>query len=115
MAKSIRSKWKRKCRAIKRIRYGQKELEILKKTLGNEYQNENEAMAVTNLKDVSNTDVDNETHLPEPSKEHMDIDEIKNEFNTRTLRNKNGAYPVWLHPRKIRCSKKAKKRKAKGL
>lgn len=34
MAKSVRSKWKRKCRAIKRERYGAKELERLKKTLG---------------------------------------------------------------------------------
>lgn len=34
MAKSLRSKWKRKCRAIKRERYGAKELERLKKTLG---------------------------------------------------------------------------------
>lgn len=36
MAKSIRSKWKRKCRAIKRVRYGEKELERLKKTLAND-------------------------------------------------------------------------------
>lgn len=34
MAKSLRSKWRRKCRAVKRERYGKKELEILKKTLG---------------------------------------------------------------------------------
>lgn len=34
MAKSLRSKWKRKCRAIKRQRYAVKELERLKKTLG---------------------------------------------------------------------------------
>lgn len=34
MAKSLRSKWKRKCRAIKRERYAVKELDRLKKTLG---------------------------------------------------------------------------------
>lgn len=34
MAKSLRSKWRRKCRAIKRERYGVKELARLKKTLG---------------------------------------------------------------------------------
>lgn len=34
MGKSLRSKWKRKCRAIKRERYKVKELERLKKTLG---------------------------------------------------------------------------------
>lgn len=34
MAKSLRSKWRRKCRAVKRERYGEKELARLKKTLG---------------------------------------------------------------------------------
>lgn len=33
MAKSLRSKWRRKCRAVKRERYGAKELDRLKKTL----------------------------------------------------------------------------------
>jgi len=33
MAKSLRSKWKRKCRAVKRERYAVKELARLKKTL----------------------------------------------------------------------------------
>ncbi|CAI6346055.1 unnamed protein product [Macrosiphum euphorbiae] len=35
MAKSLRSKWRRKMRAIKRIRYGVKELDRLKKMLVN--------------------------------------------------------------------------------
>lgn len=35
MAKSIRSKWRRKMRAIKRIRYGVKELDRLKNMLVN--------------------------------------------------------------------------------
>lgn len=34
MAKSLRSKWRRKCRAVKRERYAVKELDRLKKTLG---------------------------------------------------------------------------------
>lgn len=34
MAKSLRSKWRRKCRAVKRERYAAKELVRLKKTLG---------------------------------------------------------------------------------
>lgn len=34
MAKSLRSKWRRKCRAVKREKYGVKELAQLKKTLG---------------------------------------------------------------------------------
>lgn len=50
MAKSIRSKWKRKCRAIKRERYGAKELERLKKTLGiNENTQDVEMSDISNI------------------------------------------------------------------
>ena len=35
MAKSLRSKWKRKMRAIKRVRYGEKENSVLEKMLKN--------------------------------------------------------------------------------
>ena len=35
MAKSLRSKWKRKTRAIKRIRYGEKEKAMFEKMLKN--------------------------------------------------------------------------------
>lgn len=42
MAKSLRSKWRRKCRAVKRIRYGEKELARLKKTLGIDENGSNE-------------------------------------------------------------------------
>ena len=35
MAKSLRSKWKRKMRAIKRVRYGEKENKVLEKMVHN--------------------------------------------------------------------------------
>ena len=35
MAKSLRSKWKRKMRAVKRVRYGEKENKVLEKILKN--------------------------------------------------------------------------------
>ena len=35
MAKSLRSKWKRKMKAIKRVRYGEKELKMLKEMVDN--------------------------------------------------------------------------------
>lgn len=33
MAKSLRSKWKRKMRAVKRVRYGEKEAKMLNKII----------------------------------------------------------------------------------
>lgn len=50
MAKSIRSKWKRKCRAVKRERYGAKELKMLKKTLGIDNTSQDaEMMEISNI------------------------------------------------------------------
>ncbi|XP_030756597.1 protein LLP homolog [Sitophilus oryzae] len=114
MAKSIRSKWKRKCRAVKRERYGAKELDRLKKTLANSTSTTTKKTAnvidietianVKNAKDIIESTTETDQNL-------MDIEEIKKEYNARTLRDKNGAYPIWLHPRKI---KKSKKKNNKG-
>lgn len=117
MAKSIRSKWKRKCRAVKRIRYGAKELDRLKKVLANDPLAKN---IITNVEqeqkegdNLSDSVINVELASTEPEQtSSMDIDEIKKEFNPRTLRDKNGAFPVWLHPRKIKSTKKNKKKKS---
>lgn len=56
MAKSLRSKWRRKCRAVKRERYQVKELERLKKTLGiveNSNQSDVQMDSVVNVVDVT--------------------------------------------------------------
>lgn len=53
MAKSIRSKWKRKCRAIKRERYAEKELARLKKTLGIENAPKDNAPKDVDMTDIS--------------------------------------------------------------
>ncbi|KAJ8915813.1 hypothetical protein NQ315_004625 [Exocentrus adspersus] len=119
MAKSIRSKWKRKCRAIKRERYGKKELERLKKTLGIDIdsgskdinmQEISNIATVTAAKDISKkTSTETDDIIGD-----MEMEEIKSRFNAKTLRDEHGAYPVWLHPRKIKkVSKKAKKAKTK--
>lgn len=52
MAKSLRSKWKRKCRAIKRERYAAKELDRLKKTLGID-ENAPKDVEMTNLEKIA--------------------------------------------------------------
>lgn len=49
MAKSLRSKWKRKMRAIKRERYSKKELTRLKKVLGIDKNGDIEMNNVENI------------------------------------------------------------------
>nr|CAI5831418.1 unnamed protein product [Callosobruchus analis] len=121
MAKSIRSKWKRKCRAIKRERYGKKELERLKKTLGivDEPGKSSDVPMKECEEIITFTTAEEIKKKREEPKDIMDVtemDDIQKKFNPKTLRNENGAYPVWLHPRKIKKSKakKQKSKKAKG-
>ncbi|CAH1978090.1 unnamed protein product [Acanthoscelides obtectus] len=121
MAKSIRSKWKRKCRAIKRERYGKKELERLKKTLG--IKDESGISKDIAMKDceqiITFTTAEEINKKQEEPKDIMDVselDDLKKKFNPKTLRNESGAYPVWVHPRKIKKGKgkKQKSKKNKG-
>lgn len=57
MAKSIRSKWKRKCRAIKRERYAEKELTRLKKTLGIENDNAPKDVDMTDISEIATGEI----------------------------------------------------------
>nr|CAH7756644.1 unnamed protein product [Callosobruchus chinensis] len=121
MAKSIRSKWKRKCRAVKRERYGKKELERLKKTLGivDEPGKSSDVPMKESEEIITFTTADEIKKKRDEPKDIMDVsemDDIQKKFNPKTLRNENGAYPVWLHPRKVKKGKgkKQKIKKAKG-
>lgn len=103
-------------RAIKRERYGKKELERLKKTLGivdsepsisdENMENISELVTMVTTEHIKRKKVTEEDNMD--IMDESEIDEIK-KFNPKTLRNKNGAYPVWLHPRKIKKTKKFKK------
>ncbi|CAG9856044.1 unnamed protein product [Phyllotreta striolata] len=124
MAKSLRSKWRRKMRAVKRERYSKKELVRLKKTLGIEDTAEASSSSKPDaeMSEIINFTTVEEIKQKRKEKEEKDImdestiEDIK-KFNPKTLRNENGAYPVWVHPRKIRKCKKTKektKKKSKG-
>lgn len=52
MAKSLRSKWRRKCRAVKRERYAVKELDRLKKTLGVD-ENASKNVEMTDIQEIA--------------------------------------------------------------
>lgn len=57
MAKSLRSKWRRKCRAIKRERYAEKELVRLKKTLGIENDNASRDIEMTDISKIATGEI----------------------------------------------------------
>lgn len=110
MAKSLRSKWKRKMRSLKRQKNAPKELERLKKVLSQ-----------SSIKDV----VMSEEHcqlktVPVSGKISKVEDEaqddsakmdIENKRNKKTMADENGQYPVWMNGRKIKKIKQRKKGK----
>ncbi|XP_013188953.1 protein LLP homolog [Amyelois transitella] len=141
MAKSLRSRWKRKCRAIKRERYAVKELARLKKMLGikeEEKVTESEVMESDQVifLDAGQIGKKKRKNLEKPAEEDPDDVEMSSDdekievegdngkkrvFSSKTLKDQNGQYPVWLHKRKIakinkvgakkNIKKKAKKRR----
>ncbi|XP_053622919.1 protein LLP homolog [Plodia interpunctella] len=136
MAKSLRSRWKRKCRAIKRERYAVKELARLKKMLGikeEEKVTESEVMEsdqvifldageIGKKKGKSKKPVQEDPEDVEMSSDDEKIEVEgdngkKRVFSSKTLKDQNGQYPIWLHKRKIaklnRVGKKNTKKKIK--
>ncbi|XP_043467913.1 protein LLP homolog [Leptopilina heterotoma] len=119
MAKSLRSKWRRKCRAVKRERYGAKELARLKKTLGIDES----ATAEVDMKEITEiaTVVDAKTIKESSTQEKTNADEMevmdedgKRVFNTKTMRDQHGNYPVWMSKRKIMKNKKGRAKSKKA-
>ncbi|KAH7637015.1 protein LLP homolog [Dermatophagoides farinae] len=116
MAKSIRSKQKRKMRAIKRVRYGQKELkrlvEMVKKSEQNEKQAQEEMQAIAVKK--FQIDVDEN---PNQNSDYISMETDQNERDKKTLLNKFGQYPDWMNGRRLKRQKtlvkKLKKKRSK--
>jgi len=92
MAKSLRSKWKRKMKAIKRVRYGEKERVVLEKML-------DDAKASGSLKTAQDIKDD-----------AMDVT-AKSEHNHTTYKNEHGNYPKWMSRNKVDKLKKVKQKK----
>lgn len=126
MAKSIRSKWRRKMRAVKRVRYAEKELAMLKKTLGipeEKTPKEGEDVVMEGSDDVETVVEGNviefslkEKNNTEPSKpdrkttvDGMKIGEmnaiLKEKLNMDVITEndikKLGKYPHWMNQKKI--------------
>jgi len=100
MAKSLRSKWKRKMKAIKRVRYGAKETARLEEMLKAAKENEdNQEASMPGVQFVS-VDTFSKKESNEDELEGMEMDVTKR--NPKTLRDEHGQYPVWMNQRKIK-------------
>ncbi|KAK5848953.1 hypothetical protein PBY51_008631 [Eleginops maclovinus] len=124
MAKSLRSKWKRKMRAEKRKKNAPKELARLKQALSMDKKGD---AVMADIQDIATvvpadkikkkTDVDMGGMEGEEGK--MDMDSKRNKV---TQLDENGQYPVWMNQRqakKLKGRRIAKKnghdKKKKGL
>ncbi|XP_051500047.1 protein LLP homolog [Apus apus] len=112
MAKSLRSKWRRKMRAEKRKKNAPRELERLKKVLGTHAD-----AVMEEVKEVA-------TVLPPKQVLERGDDckmEIDNKRNKKTLLDQHGQYPIWMNSRQRkkmkaqRVKRKKKTKVAKGL
>ncbi|XP_053975813.1 protein LLP homolog [Hylaeus volcanicus] len=120
MAKSLRSKWKRKCRAIKRERYGAKELERLKKTLCiDEYGSQDAEMAeiseIATVVDAKTIRENEKAKKTETDGQKMDVESSNvRVYNKKTLKDQYGNYPIWMSLRKIVKHKKGRAKAEKA-
>lgn len=115
MAKSIRSKRRRKMRAIKRVRYGAKELDRLKKTIANDEVKKEVDVVMTefsNIVSIKDSKAVKEKTNKNAEQEKMDDNGVKHNYNKKTLKDEHGTYPIWMNKRRI-TKKKQKAKKAK--
>ncbi|KAM9334880.1 protein LLP homolog [Symphorus nematophorus] len=126
MAKSLRSKWRRKMRAEKRKKNAPKELARLKQALSLDKKGE---AVMTDVQEIATvvpadkikkqTDVEMEEGV-EGDDGKMDMDSKRNK---KTMLDENGQYPAWMSQRqakKLKDKRMAKKsgqgrKKKKGI
>ncbi|KAM5175022.1 protein LLP homolog [Callospermophilus lateralis] len=112
MAKSLRSKWKRKMRAEKRKKNAPKELNRLKNILkvGSD-------VLMKDVEEIATVVVPKHCQEKTQSVVNDEKDDMKMETeikrNRKTLLDQHGQYPVWMNQRQ-RKRLKAKREKGKG-
>uniref|UniRef100_A0A1A8HHK0 Protein LLP homolog n=1 Tax=Nothobranchius korthausae TaxID=1143690 RepID=A0A1A8HHK0_9TELE len=124
MAKSLRSKWKRKMRAEKRKKNAPKELARLKQALNLDKKGEAEMADLQDIATVVPADkikkgMDVEMDEEKEDDGKMDMDKTRNK---KTLLDEHGQYPAWMSQRqakKMKAKRVAKKtgkvKKKKGI
>nr|XP_033815527.1 LOW QUALITY PROTEIN: protein LLP homolog [Geotrypetes seraphini] len=113
MAKSLRSKWKRKIASRERKKNAPKELARLKHILTQEGSSD---VFMTDVKDIAtvvppeklNEKMEIERDSPHDIVGKMDTD---NNRNKKTLLDQHGQYPGWMNPRQRKKLRKQRKNK----
>lgn len=116
MAKSLRSKWKKKMRAVKRTKNEVKVLKKLKETLKNEGKVIMTPAMVRFAKLDELRKAKKEAEMKEStqsgaSDEAMEADVKRSKV---TLLDQNGQYPSWMNQRQAKRLRAARKTKKKG-
>ncbi|KAL0195873.1 hypothetical protein M9458_009445, partial [Cirrhinus mrigala] len=116
MAKSLRSKRRRKMRAEKRKKNAPKELARLKAVLG---QGEKGEITMKDVAEVATVEKPEDVDMQEEADGgKMDLDTKRNK---KTMLDEQGRYPVWMNQRQMkklkakRVAKKGKTKLKKGL
>ncbi|NXU48233.1 LLPH protein, partial [Turnix velox] len=102
MAKSLRSKWRRKMRAEKRKKNAPRELERLKKILSTKAD-----VVMEEVKEVA-TVMTPKVVFEQGDDSKMEVDKKRNK---KTLLDEHGQYPIWMNSRQ---KKKLKAQRVKG-
>lgn len=112
MAKSLRSKWKRKMRAEKRKKNAPKELSRLKSILKVDTD-----VLMKDVQEIATVVVPQSCQMTDGAVEDEVKDDMKMETeikrNKKTLLDQHGQYPIWMNQRQ-RKKLKAKREKKKG-
>merc|ERR1712136_252657 len=120
MAKSIRSKWKRKMRDIKRERYAQKELVKLKECAERLQKTKDSGVSPAMVEDSGLFTLVSSKPLKEQEQPTtMEITctyKVESTPSTSTTKtaaktNQNGQYPVWMSIRQVKRLKKKNEKK----
>ncbi|XP_072233223.1 protein LLP homolog isoform X1 [Leuresthes tenuis] len=124
MAKSLRSKWKRKMRAEKRKKNAPKELARLKQALSLDKKGEADMTDLQEIATVVPADkmkkqTDVQMAEAEGDDGKMDLDKMRNK---KTLLDEHGQYPAWMGQRQAKklkgkrmTKKSGKGKKKKGI
>merc|ERR1711913_195842 len=105
MAKSLRSKWKRKMRAEKRVRYGAKERAKLEKMCA--AAKEREVAELKTASEIREAAMDSTSEIREDAMDSTS----KSGHSQKTYKNEHGNYPKWMSRKKIEKQKKINNKK----
>uniref|UniRef100_S4RK53 Protein LLP homolog n=1 Tax=Petromyzon marinus TaxID=7757 RepID=S4RK53_PETMA len=121
MAKSIRSKWRRKMRAEKRKKNAPKEMARLKAILGTDASGDtrmDEVKDVVTMVPVEKLKRGKVFGGVEGSSEETQSMDLDSKRKKSTYLNEHGQYPKWMNPRqckRIRAKRLRKNGKCKGI